>query len=280
VQKYPSFTGNYLTTILNTDPRWSEESANDYIRGFITAYRPLYDSSQKVFSDFSPYEKEIEKATQYVKYYFPKYKTPTNILTYIGPLDGFGDIIAEDAFIVALHHHLGNRFSLYSSPMVHDVYPAYISNRFEPAYISVNCMKNIVNDMYPEKYEDKSLVFQMVENGKRLFLLSLFLPEKEEHMLIGYTKKQMQDSYAHEKVIWDLFVQNNLLQNNDNNIVSNYIGESPKTKELGDASPGNIGSFAGWQIVKKYMKENEDEPVEKMMGTSAETIFEKAKYKP
>ena len=78
----------------------------------------------------------------------------------------------------------------------------------------------------------------------------------------------------------DLFVQNNLLQTIDNNVIKNYIGDGPKTQELGEASPGNIGSFAGWQIIKKYMQKNPKTGLKELMAIDAETIFAEAKYKP
>jgi hypothetical protein len=80
--------------------------------------------------------------------------------------------------------------------------------------------------------------------------------------------------------VWDLFVQNNFLQTTDNNIIKNYIGDSPKTQELGEAAPGNIGSFAGWQIVKKYAQKNPKLSLQQLMDTDVETIFQEAKYKP
>ena len=278
--KYPSFGENFLATVLNTDPHWSADSVADYAQGFITAYKPVYDTAQIVFKDFSPYEKEIKQGLQFVKYYFPAYKIPPKIITYIGPLDGYGDILSDDAIIVGLHHHLGKNYSLYKAQIVRETYPDYISNRFEPDYIAVNSMKNIVNDLYPEKMEDKSLVQQMVEKGKRLFVLSKLLPRTEEYKLIGYTKEQLKAVYEHEPAVWDLFVQNNFLQTIDNNIIKNYIDEGPKTQELGEASPGNIGSFAGWQIVKKYMGKNSKMSLIELMATDAETIFQQAKYKP
>jgi hypothetical protein len=280
IARYPSFGENFLSTILNTDPRWSADSTATYVRGFITAYRNVYDSAEKVFADFSPYEKEIKTGLQFLHYYFPAYKVPTNIITYIGPLDGYGDILSEDALIIGLHHHLGSNFSMYSQPFVQEVYAGYISNRFEPGYIAVNCMKNIVLDMYPEKNEDKSLIIQMVEKGKNLYMLSQLLPATPENMLIGYTAKQMAACYSHEAAIWNMFVQNNFLQTIDNNVIKNYIGEGPKTQELGEGSPGNIGSFAGWQIVKKFMKKKSGTKLADLMNMPAETIFQDAKYKP
>ena len=280
IARYPSFGENFISTVLGADPQWSSDSVALYVKGFTEAYKKIYDKSLFVFKDFAPYEAEIKKGLQFVKYYFPAYKIPDKIITYIGPLNGYGDILADDALIIGLHLHLGKNFSLYHSELVQQTYPDYISRRFEPDYITVNCMKNIVLDMYPEKLEEKTLVQQMVEKGKRLYLLSKFVPKAEEEKLIGYTKEQLAEVYKHEKNVWDLFVQNNLLQTIDENLIKNYIGESPKTQELGDASPGNIGSFAGWQIVKKYMAKNPEVTLQKLMITDNDTIFQGAKYKP
>lgn len=280
IANYPSFGENFLATILNTDPTWSADSAAQYVLGFVTAYKKIFDTARIVFRDFKPYEKEITKGLQYVGYYFPTFRIPKNLITYIGPLDGYGDILSDDALIIGLQHHLGAGFSLYHSPMVQEIYPDYISRRFEPGYIAVNCMKNIISDHFPENMEDKSLVLQMVEKGKRLYVLSKLLPKTEEYKLIGYSDEQLQAVYEHEAAVWDLFVQNNFLRTIDNNIIKNYIGEGPKTSELGEASPGNIGSFSGWQIIKKFMQKNPKTSLTELMAADAENIFQQAKYKP
>lgn len=280
IARYPAFGENFISTVLGADPQWSSDSVALYVKGFTQAYKKVYDSTLLLYKDFTPYEAQIKKGLQFAKHYFPQYKIPTRIITYIGPLNGYGDIVADDALIVGLHLHLGKNFTLYKSELVQQTYPDYISRNFEPDFIAVNSMKNIVLDMYPEKLEEKSLVQQMVEKGKRLFLLHKFLPGTSEDKLIGYTKEQLKESYRNEKNIWNLFAQNNLLQTIDENVIKNYIGESPKTQELGDASPGNIGSFAGWQIVKKYMEMNPDISLQKLMSTDNDTIFQVAKYKP
>lgn len=280
VARYPSFGENFMGTILGADPAWGADTTAMYVKGFIQAFRTVYDSSEKVFANFSPYLKEVEKSCRYVSYYFPEYKMPKKLITYIGPLDGFGDIITEDAFIVGLHHHLGENYSLYQSDVVALTYPSYLTRRFEPGTISVNCMSNVLSDMYPEKNDEKTLVEKMIEKGKRLYVLSKLLPEKEAYKLIGYTKKQLKESLEREAQIWNLFVQNNLLRTTEYNIIKNYVGESPKTAELGDASPGNIGSLMGWQIVKKYMYKNPTTTLKSLMETDEESIFQSSKYKP
>jgi hypothetical protein len=278
--EYPSFGKVFLINILGTDPRWSDDTTANYLKGFINYSKTIYDTSQKYFKDFSPYEKEIIHGLQYVKYYYPKYKLPNTLITFIGPADGSGDGIGDNFLSVGLHAHLGKDFPLYKTGMVQDVYPNYITARFTPEYIVVNCMKNIVDDMYPTKAEDKRLLIQMVENGKRLYLLSKFLPKTDEHKLIGYTKEQMEDCYKNEAAIWNLFIQNNYLQMADNNLIKNYVSEGPKTQELGEKAPGNIGSFAGWQIVKKYASKYPEINPDSLMQIDGETLYQAIKYKP
>jgi hypothetical protein len=43
----------------------------------------------------------------------------------------------------------------------------------------------------PEKESDKPLINQMIEKGKRLYILSRFLPNTDDYKLMGYTETQM-----------------------------------------------------------------------------------------
>lgn len=278
--KFPDFGTFFLSNLLNLDPKWPDSLVSNIINEYIKAYKPIYDTSQIIFNDFSKYENEIKSGLQFLKHYFPKYNSPNQIITYLGPLDGYGDIITANAFVIGIQHHLGKNASYYNTSIASETYPPYISARFEPSYISINCMKNVVLDLFPEAFEEKSLVTQMIEKGKRLYMLEMLLPEKPEYQLIGYTQKQMEDCNAHEASIWNLFIQNNLLQSTDYNMIRNYIGDSPKTQELGDASPGNIGSYVGWQIVRKYMSKNSEIKLNELMTKDADEILSEAKYKP
>ncbi len=279
-QNYPNFMGNYLSIILNSDPNWAKDTSERYIKGFISSYRKLYDTAEKIYADFTPYQLQIKKSLQYLKYYFPNYKAPSKIITYIGPLDGYGDIITDDAFVVGLHHHLGRNSSFYSDSWLQETYPGYILYQFTPDHIAINCMKNVVSDLYPDIKTASSLIVQMVERGKRIFVLEKLLPDFNPADLIGYSDKQLNDCYKHEAEIWNLFIQNDLLQTIDKNIIKNYIGESPKTQELGEDAPGNIGAFVGWQIVKKFMNKKSETKLSDLMSMDAELIFETTKYKP
>ena len=290
-KKYPDFTTDFISNILgiNSARITNQEIAElNAIKAFLRDYKPLKDSADLVFKNFKNETEQIKKGLQYLKYYYPQYKMPANIITFIGPIDAFfqtsfgtqGDIITKSSLGIALQLHMGSDFSFYTSEQGRELYPEYISRNFAPQYIPVNCMKNIIDDMYGELRTDKPLIEQMVEKGRRLFLLDKFLPTTDDYLKIGYTDKQMRAAYANEAAIWDFFLNNDLLNSTEQNINKNYIGEGPKTQELGEDSPGNIGSFAGWQIVKKFMSKHPEVSLDSLMKTDPREIYTESKYKP
>lgn len=278
--KYPSFSGDFTSQILGFDFSTPPDSLTKYLRLFIKDYRFVKDSADKLFSNIDPQVKEIKQGLQFVKYYFPAYNPPHQLITFIGPFDGYSDVITTDAFAVGLQLHMGSEFSFYKSDISRDIFPDYIARKFTPESISVNCIRNVVDDMYPDKSVGRALVEQMVEKGKRLYLLDKFLPYAPAWLKIGYTEKQYKESLQNEALIWDFFLSNDLLNTSDQNLVKNYIGESPKTQELGEGSPGNIGAFSGWQIVKKFMEKNPSTTLKDLMAKNAREIYAASKYKP
>lgn len=278
--KYPSFINDYTNQILGFDYKTPPDSLTKYLHLFIRDYRFVKDSADKLFGNFDKELSEIKKGLQFVKFYFPAYRVPHQVITFIGPFDGYSDVITSDAFAVGLQLHMGSNFSFYRSPVSQDLFPEYISRKFTPEYIAINCIKNVIDDMYPDKSTGRALVEQMVEKGKRLYLLDKCMPYTADYLKIGYTKTQLKDCYTNEAVIWDFFLNNDLLNNTDQNIIKNYIGESPKTQELGENAPGNMGSFSGWQIVKKFMEKNTKITLDELMKKNAREIYSESKYKP
>ena len=286
---YPSFFPDFTTNILGLPPI-ADTSLNAMaaIKRFISDYSPLRDTANKLFGDFSSIEKQIKQGLQFVKYYFPAYQAPKKLITFIGPMDayyqaslgGYGDVITRDGMATGLQLHLGNQFSMYHSEMGQSLYPDYISQKFTPAYISVNCMKNIIDDIYPQKVSGKPFVELMIEKGKRLYVLDKIMPNTPDSLKIGYTSNQLKGCFANEGRIWNFFVTNSMLLKNEPELLKNYLNEAPSTQELGEASPGYIGLFTGWQIVKKFMSKNSELTPLQLLQTDSRKIFEESKYKP
>lgn len=280
-QKYPGFLQDFLFNILALPPQPdSSKVVEQQVKYFISSYKPLKDAADKIFTDMKATEKEVKRGLQFVKYYFPSYKLPSKLITFIGPINSYGNILTTDALAVGLQLYMGKNYSLYQSQAGQELYPAYISARFEKEYIPVNCIKTIVDDIFPDNNAGRPLVEQMVQAGKRLYVLDQLMPETADTLKTGYTQKQLEGCYANEGAIWSFFVQNDLLYVSDPSVTKDYMNDAPQTQAFGKESPGFIGQFCGWQIVKKWMAKNEKISLEELLKTDPKTIFMQAKYKP
>ncbi len=286
-EKYPEFLPDFLFGILGFAPEQDDASLTLLIKQFIRDYKPVYEDVSKTFRDMEPYRVAIQKGMKYVKYYFPAYELPDQLITFIGPMDAFfeggtslyGDIITQSGLATGLQLHMGADYHIYHSEMGLSLYPTYLSRRFAPEYIPVNALKNVVDDIYPGMRKN-NLIAQMVEKGKKLYLLDMFLPKTHDTLKLGYTERQWQGCVDNEGLIWNFFVKNNLLYTQETNIIKNYLNEGPNTPELGEGSPGYIGLFIGRQIVKAFMKKYPETTIEELLTKDAEEIFSLSKYKP
>ena len=272
----PLFTQDFLYNILATTP---QTAAKD-VPQFLSAYQSMYKQTSTQFASIKTEEAAIKEGLKYVKYYFPDYKLPTKLITFIGPINSFGNIITIDALAIGLQMYLGKNDPIYVSEEGQSLYPTYVSRRFEPSYMATNCMKNILDDMFPLQDAGAPLCEQMVEAGKRLYFLKQVQPNVPDSIVTGYTAAQLEGCYKSEKDIWSFFVQNNLLYQKDPSFIGDYMMDGPNTAVFGDASPGFIGQFVGYRIVEAWLQKNKALTLDKVMRTPAKIIFEQAKYKP
>ena len=159
--------------------------------------------------------------------------------------------------------------------------PLYRSRRFSKEYIISDVMKLIADDIFPDKSNTRPLIEQMIEKGKHWWLIDKFLPEDPEHIKTGYTKEQIDWCRENEGLIWTYIIKNENLYTVDPVSIQNYIGEAPFTQGFSqEDSPGNIGPWIGWQIVKKFVGNNPGMKPEEVMKASPKQVLEDSKYKP
>ncbi len=279
-QQFPYFTYDFIANILGAGPPVdTNKTAFIAARQFLSSYMPVKDPIELEFKKVDGLEKELKHAFQFVKYYFPKYQLPPKVVTFIGPFDAPGVAITRYTLAIGLQLFAGKDFSFYKSAQGQELYPEYISRRFEPGYITPNCMKAIAEDLFPDNSSDKPLITQMVEKGKYWWLIDQFLPETADSLKTGFTQRQLDWCKSNEGLIWNFFLQNDMYSI-DPDFIKNYIGDAPHTQGMPDASPGNIGQWVGWQIVKKYVSDHSGITPEQLMRMDGKKIFEDAKYKP
>jgi hypothetical protein len=285
-EKYPLLTSIFLENILGLD----SASTLPGVKQFLQQSQGLYDSVNEVFSSTSSLENDFREAFRFVKYYFPQYKAPKKIITVVGPVDalaqsntGYTPNFLTPGFLgISLQFYLGRQFSVYNDPyFISKVAPAFRSRRFSKEYIIADGMQLIVDDLFPAKNGGKPLIDQMIERGKQWWLLDQFLPAIPDSVKTGYTENQLQWCKANEGLIWSFIIKNEDLRSVNPSTIQVYIGESPYTQSFSpEQSPGNIGQWIGWQIVKKFAGNHSGMKPEEVMNTPATKILDDAKYRP
>jgi hypothetical protein len=283
-QKYPSFLPVYfeymspVNFIVQQQGKSYSEAVIEYFRNI----KPLYDSTQKKFASAGDIEKGLENNLRYVKHYFPSFKKPA-VITSVESLNPenkeeiYGALYFRDTLVISLQMFMGKNFSVYDPTQYFD----YLGRRFEPNYIVPNCMRAIAQQLYPGNTETGKLIEIMVEKAKQWWLEKKFMPDTPDSLITGFSKSQADFCKKEEGNIWGSVLQNTSdLYTMDQERIQNYIGEGPRTMDMPEASPGNIGQWIGWQIVKKFEEKNPKMSVPDILKTPAGKIFQESKYKP
>ncbi len=274
VQRYPAFSDDYFNRILMMSPKTDLKS----ILSFYKAYLPIYIESKKV-NAAKIATPQLTEALKRFHYFFPNYVLPKQVIYFIGPLETFGNVVTSEGIAIGLQLYLGSESSWYFSQQINTIYPRYISRQFTPDFIVVNSVQNILNDYEPIELNGKKLVEQMVEIGKRQYIMEQCMPTVQDTLLMGYTANQMKAIKESSSDIWAFLSTQNRLFSVDPSMTKAILTEAPYNDYFGEDIPGNVGKYMGYLIVKSYMDNQKDatqKDLTALLKTPAMTIFNEA----
>jgi gliding motility-associated lipoprotein GldB len=240
-----------------------------------TIQQELNTEVLKAYPEFSKQEDELNSLFQHLSYYFPSFKAPT-IFTVTSEVDYKNKVLlANDYLFISLDTYLGKEHPFYIGIQ------EYLKKNFEESQILPD-VAAVYAEQYVPKPANKSFLSHMVYYGKILYVKELLLPEIPAHEKMGYTEDELEWVQANEEQIWRYFVERELIFESDTELYTRFLYPAPFSKfylELDSESPDRVGQYIGWKIIKQYMKKT-DSDLQGMLITNAETIFNKANYKP
>jgi gliding motility-associated lipoprotein GldB len=235
----------------------------------------LYEKSQVVFGDFENEKAQITDLFKHVKYYHPDFESP-KIITLISNLDYQNKIVYADSLLfVSLDMYLGKNSEVYQD------FPEYLSQNFDKSQLVVD-MANAIGEHYYPANKSRLFLDMVVDAGKRMYLIDSYLPSVSDAKKIGYTDENLEWALANESQIWKYFIENKILYSTESKLADRFLVNAPFSKfyiDIDKESPGKIGVWLGWQIVRSYMQNN-DVTLQQLLQTNGEEIFKKSKYKP
>jgi uncharacterized protein YjaZ len=111
-------------------------------------------------------------------------------------------------------------------------------------------------------------------------LLDHFLPDAHDTLKTGFSKTQLDWVQGNEGNVWSYIIQNENIYSIEPTVIQIYMGEAPFTQNMPQSSPGNIGQWIGWQIVKRFANSSDTLTLQKVLQAPAKKVFEGAKYRP
>lgn len=235
----------------------------------------LFAESQKRYSGFEAEKAELTDLFKHIKYYYPAFKAP-EVITLLSNVDYENRVVyADSLLLISLDNYLG------SGNKIYDDFPEYIKNKFNRDRIVVDVAEAIGSDQIPRP-STRSFVSNMVQAGKKKYLLDAYMPRVADSTKMGYSGKQIAWAEQNAGEVWKYFVQNKLLFSTDQELDRRFIDEAPFSKfymENDNETPGSIGVWFGWQIVRAYMQNNES-TLEQMLSMNNEDLFNRSKFKP
>ena len=235
----------------------------------------LYAEVQKEYPSLDKLNNDLLSLFKHIKYYNPNFKSP-GVITMLTNIDYDNRVTYTNTLLlISLDAYLGATHEFYND------YPDYVKQNNTANHIIVDVANAIINrQMNPER--KRTFLAKMITAGKRMYLLDAYLPEVAAFEKIGYSQEKYHWATMNEEGVWRYFIEHDLLYSTDSKLNKRFLDIAPFSKfylEDDASTPGQIGVFIGWQIVKAYM-ENNDVSLQRLMQTKADEILKKSKYKP
>lgn len=236
----------------------------------------LQSEIEKVFPDLAPFERELRPLFQHIEYYFPREKHP-KVIFLTNNVDYQNKTVYTDSLVlISLDTFLGSKNTLYEG------IPQYIVRDMDIVYLGSHLADEFAISVVP-KPNDRSFLGQMVYYGKKLYLKDILLPKTPDEIKISYTAEEFAWSKENERFIWQYFIENELLYKTQSSYFQRFIEPAPFSKfylEIDNQSPGKIGQWLGWQIVRTYAEKNPSKSPQEIIETPTMELFTMANYKP
>ncbi|MDR0811762.1 MAG: hypothetical protein LBN23_05790 [Paludibacter sp.] len=272
---FPQFTPSFVKYILNESPADTAAVAallQDFLRD--TTFQRINQKTLSVYKNVSALEKELTQAFNFLHHYFPKITMP-EIYFFVS---GFNrNILLEDNTIgVGVDLYLGS-----DEPLYEEIVYQYMTVRMRPECLSSEIVSAVLYDVFPVNNNAYRLLDNMLEHGKRMYLLASALPDVKPNDLIAYTKFQWEWSRKYESEIWESIVSQQHLYSSEDALIRKYTGDAPFTAPISQDSPARLGVWIGWQIINSYMTQNKQVTLpELMQENDYQKILELADYHP
>lgn len=249
--KYPEFTGGYLSSVLGVQ---DSISGRRQVLGYLNYpdARYTFDTVQKVFGEMPQIQEQLNQLATYYQYYFPNNQALTKAFTYLSEYHGDRLAIIDEGFIgLPLDMALGQGYPPYTFLKI----PGYDQRTCTEEHLVPKAADAIAQNLIAEitKPKGNHLIDLMLYNGKIMYLTDLLLPTVEDSLLFSFSSQQMQYCKNGEYKLYEHITSEELMYSSDTKKINKYVSKGPFKPQFD--LPGNSGSWLGYRMIRSYERQ-------------------------
>lgn len=277
-KKYPIFYTIFYNQVLNIPAVGDRGAQLNMMQDFITkkAMKGLYDTVQYKLGNLDFLKDDLQIVFANYKSYFPEKPIP-KVVTCISEFS-YSVFTATDSILaISLDKYLGANYIYYPAIFQETT---FMIPTFDKKYMAIDCANVLAANLVTAPDDKSTLLDKMIAEGKILYIIESLLPAKNENDIIKYDDKGWKFCVESEAQIWSYFLNKNLLYDTKFEQFK-YVKDGPTTYGMPKESPGRVGAWLGWQIVRAYMNENPNTTLKELIEIKdGQKILTASKYKP
>lgn len=259
---------------------WKDADMMLALKGYLSdpVIKEIYQDTQKQYPDLDNVTKQLKEGFKRYLTHFPNDTVP-EVVTMISGLDFSIPSVwgYDNTLFLNLDMYLGHDYKKYAAAGM----PKFISARCEQKYIATDCFTKVMAYRHLPDKTPVSALDHMIAEGKKLYFTQVMFPQVPDHDIIGYSAEKLAWIEKNEGQVWQYLMEKNMIYSKDEDVVRQLVGETPFTRVFGNDSPGRIGAYIGWQIIRSYMSQHPETTLQEiMMRTDAQKILAESHYKP
>lgn len=249
--KYPDFSEVYFSRIV---PIYGRPNPVEHLKGYLQ-FQPaqeIYDTVQQAYPELDDIEQEAASMLAFRKYYFPERPIPQ--LFSCNSEYAYNVFLGPSFIGFALDNFLGPQHKDYYSPQVNQ--PMYLTRTYTKEHI-VPRMAYVIADDIVGPPTGPRLIDQMINEGKRYFLVKSFLPYTHDTLIYAMPPVQIATCEQGEKSLYEVLSRDveggrNLLYEDDPRRFRKFIEPGPFNPKSPSDLPGGSAAWLGAQMVMQY----------------------------
>jgi hypothetical protein len=243
-------------------------------------FRELYDRRVAVLGDMVVEKEAITRLLRYYRFHFPDAAIP-DIYTHIVGLDlsmlPAAVVVTDTVAIISTDFFLGADFEPYRFVGI----PQYKTRWMVPSQIAPEYARQLAFQRAGSPDMAETLLDQMIFQGKILYFMDAMMPKVHDTLKIRYSAEQLEWVTKNQRHVWAYLINNQMIYSSDLRHSQMMIQDAPFTAVFTELSPGRMGHWFGWQIVRSFMDRNPEVTLRELLEiTDAQKILTASGYKP